>query len=42
MHARKWLSNSEQVPKKTPAEDRAAGVDFNKENLQSMKTLGVF
>ena len=41
MHARKWLSNSEQVLKKKPVEDRAAEVDLDKRNLPSMKTLGV-
>ena len=41
MHVRKWLSNSEQVLKKIPEEDRAAEVDLNKGNLLSMKMLGV-
>jgi len=41
MHARKWHSNSEQVLKKIPEEDRAAEVDLNKGNLPSVRTLGV-
>ena len=41
MHARKWLSNSEQVLKKIPEEERAAEVDLDKGNLLSMRTLGV-
>ena len=41
MHARKWLSNSEQVLEQVPEEDRAAEVDLDKGNLPSMKTLGV-
>ena len=41
MHARKWLSNSEQVFEKIPEEDRAAEVDLDKGDLPSMKTLGV-
>ena len=41
MHARKLLSNSAQVLKKIPEEDRAAEVDLDKINLSSMKTLGV-
>ena len=41
MHARKWLSNSEQVLEKIPEDDRAAEVDLDKGNLPSMKTLGV-
>jgi len=35
------LSNSEQVLKKIPEEDRAVKVDLNKGNLPSMKMLGV-
>ena len=30
MHARKWLSNSEQVLEKIPEGDRAAEVDLDK------------
>ena len=41
MHARKWLSNSEQVLEKIPEEDRAAEVDLDKGQLPSVKTLGV-
>lgn len=41
MHARKWLTNSEQVLEKIPEEDRAAEVDLDKGDLLSMKTLGV-
>ena len=41
MHARKWLSNSEQVLEKIPEEDRAAEVDLDKGHLPSVKTLGV-
>ena len=41
MHVRKWLSNSEQVVKRIPEEDRVLEVDLDKGNLLSMKTLGV-
>ena len=41
IQARKWPSNSEQVLEKIPEEDKAAEVDLDKENLPSMKTLGV-
>ena len=41
MHARKWLSNSPQVLKKIPIEDRASEVDINKDPLPTVKTLGI-
>ena len=41
MHARKWLSNSTHVLKEVPQEDRLVKVDFNHEDLPSLKTLGV-
>ena len=41
MHARKWLSNSSQVPEKIPIKDRASEVDINKDPLPTVKTLGI-
>ena len=41
MHARKWLSNSEEVLKGIPSEDRALEVDLERGNLPSLKTLGI-
>ena len=41
MHARKWLSNSEQVLEKIPEEDRAAEVDLDKGNLPSMSKIAM-
>ena len=41
MHARKWRGNSTHVLKEVPQEDLLSKVDFNHEDLPSMKTLGV-
>ena len=40
MQARKWLSNSPQVLKRIPSQDRKSEVDLD--NLPSTKTLGVW
>ena len=40
-HARKWLSNSEELLKEIPAEDRAAKVDLDNGELPSVKTLRI-
>ena len=42
MHARKWLSNSSNVLKEIPLQDRKAEVDLDNENLPCAKTLGVW
>ena len=41
MHARKWLSNSPQVLKRIPSQDRKSEVDLD-DHLPSSKTLGVW
>ena len=42
MHARKWSSNSPQVLKGIPSQDRKSEVDLDNDQLPSMKTLGVW
>ena len=42
MHARKWLSNSPQVLKVIPSQDRKSEVDLDNDQSPSMKTLGVW
>ena len=41
IYARKWLSNSASVLANIPPEDRATEVDLDKEQLPSVKTLGL-
>ena len=41
MHARKWMSNSEQVLSVIPEEDRASEIDLDNGELPSVKTLGI-
>lgn len=41
MHARKWLSNSQDVLQKIPVQDRASEVDLSKSELPNQKTLGI-
>ena len=41
MHARKWLSNSSNVLREIPEQDRASEVDLNRGEFPSVKTLGV-
>ena len=41
MHARKWLSNSDEVLQDIPEEDRATEVDLSGKHLLTIKTLGV-
>ena len=41
IHARKWLSNLEELLKETPAEDRAGKVDLDDEELPCVKTLRI-
>ena len=41
MHARKWISNSEEVLKIIPEVDRATEVDLDSGQLPTLKTLGV-
>ena len=41
MEPRKWVSNSYSVLEKIPSEKRAAKVDLAKENIPTIKTLGV-
>ena len=40
-HTRKWLSNSEELLKEIPAEDRAAKLDLDNGQLPSVKTLRI-
>ncbi|MCG7868682.1 MAG: hypothetical protein JAY74_20210, partial [Candidatus Thiodiazotropha taylori] len=42
MHARKWLSNSQEVIHEIPIKDRKSEVDLDTEQLPSAKTLGVW
>ena len=42
MHARKWLSNSQEVLHEVPIKDRKSEVDLDTEQLPSAKTLGVW
>lgn len=42
MHARKWLSNSQEVLHEIPIKDRKSEVDLDTEQLPSAKTLGVW
>ena len=41
MKPRKWVSNSAELLKSIPAEDRAAQLDLSQGELPSLKTLGV-
>ena len=41
MHACKWLSNSEELLKVLPAEDRAGKVDLDNGEQPSVKTLRI-
>ena len=41
MHARKWISNSQEVLRAVPEEDRADEVNLEEGELPSVKTLGV-
>ena len=41
MHARKWMSNSAEVLKNIPTEDRAKMVNLEESYLPTIKTLGV-
>ena len=41
MHARKWVSNSEEVISKIPEEDRATEINLNNEQMPIVKTLGI-
>ncbi|KAL4238005.1 hypothetical protein ACF0H5_002716 [Mactra antiquata] len=41
MFARKWLSNSPEVVNSIPAENRASKVELHKNELPTVKTLGV-
>ena len=41
MHARKWLSNSQQVLKRIPLQDRKSEVDLDNDHLPSTKSLRV-
>ena len=42
MHARKWLSNSQNVLREIPVQDRKAEVDLDREYMPCTKTLGVW
>ena len=42
MHARKWLSNSPDVLKQVPQEDRVQQLDLDAPDLPSIKTLGMW
>lgn len=42
MHVRKWLSNSQEVLKGIPIQDRKSEVDLDTEENPSAKTLGVW
>ena len=41
MHARKRLSNSEEVISKIPEKDQATEINLNKEQMPNVKTLGI-
>ena len=41
MKARKWLSNSPEVLSRIPVEDRTSQIDLDKNELPTIKTLGV-
>ena len=41
MHARKWLSNSQDVLSAIPVEDRASEIDLDSGELSTVKALGI-